>query len=120
MFKILDMTKDNLIAFRVEGRIEKSDYDKINALLKKTEKEHDKVKLYIDLEDIDKIEPKALWEDFKTYFSHIGKVKKVAVVGQGGIGKTFTKLANPFAKAEVKFFLYKETIEARNWIMEEE
>ncbi|MCF8230235.1 MAG: hypothetical protein K9J24_14915 [Bacteroidales bacterium] len=35
MFKLLDLTKDNLIAFRVSGHIEESDYEKINTLLEK-------------------------------------------------------------------------------------
>lgn len=83
MFKLLDLTKDNLIAFRVSGHIEESDYEKINTLLEKTEREFDSIKLYIDLEEIQGIEPMALWEDFKTYFKHVAKAKKAAIVGKG-------------------------------------
>lgn len=116
MFDILSLTQDNLIGFRVEGNIEKSDYEKIQALLDKTEREYEKLKLYIEIGKIDGITMQALWQDFKTYFGHVGKLSKVAIVGSGGIEKMLTKLTNPFVSAEVRFFGFNESISARNWI----
>lgn len=116
MFEMLDMTKDNLLAFKVKGEIRKEDYDKINDILEKTGKEHEKLKLFIDMESIEGIKPAALWEDFKTYFRHIGKIRRIAVVGESGITKTLTQMANPFIRGKVKFFPREETVPAREWI----
>lgn len=116
MFVILDLTRDNLIGFRVEGKIEKSDYEKIQALLDKTEREYEKLKLYIEIGNIEGMSFEALWEDFKTWFGHIRKLSKVAVTGKGGVEKVLTKLTNPFVSAEVRFFSFNETSKARDWI----
>ncbi len=118
MFKILDITKDNLIAFTVKGKVEKTDYDKLTPLLEKTEREFDTRKLYIEIEEIGGIEPAALWEDFKLYFLHVKNFEKVAIVGQSDAIEKVTKLAKPFISGETKFFNEKEAVDAKRWIQE--
>jgi hypothetical protein len=39
LFEFTDLTKDNVIAFKAYGKIEERDYDKLMALLEKTERE---------------------------------------------------------------------------------
>lgn len=119
MFKILDITKDNLIAFQVKGKVEKTDYDKLNPLLEKTGREYDSRKLYVEILEIEGIEPAALWEDFKVYFKHIRNFNKVAIVGQSGVIEKLAKLSKPFISGDVKFFNDTETLIARNWIQEQ-
>ena len=116
MFNILDFTKDNLIAFRVEGKVEEKDYEKLNALLEKTQRDHDTLKLYIEIKELEGIEPMALWEDFKTYFKHVRKADKIAIVGYGDLMKGLSKLSNPFVSGEVKFFEEKEVHLAKQWV----
>ncbi len=118
MFKILDITKDNLIAFKVKGKIEKADYDKLTPLLEKTEREFDTRKLYVEIEEIGGIEPAALWEDFKLYFLHVKNFEKVAIVGQGDAIEKVTKLTQPFVSGEIRFFEEKEASDAKGWIQE--
>ncbi len=118
MFHILDFTKDNLIAFQVEGKVEKADYDKLKPLLEKTEKEYDTRKLYIEIKDIEGIEPSALWEDFKVYFKHIKNFDKIAIVGPGNIEKKLSNLSKPFVSGELRFFEISQAITARDWVME--
>ena len=110
MFKILDITKDNLIAFNVKGKVEKADYDKLTPLLEKTEREFDTRKLYVEIENIEGIEPAALWEDFKIYFLHIKNFDKIAIVGQSGFIEKLTNLTKPFVSGELRFFEKKEAI----------
>ena len=52
MFEILDITKDNVIAFKATGKIEEADYDKIIPLMEKTEREGNPVRLFIEIGDI--------------------------------------------------------------------
>ena len=118
MFEILDITKDNLIAFKVRGKVEKKDYDKLTPLLEKTEREFDTRKLYFEIEEIEGIEPSALWEDFKIYFQHIKNFDKIAVVGKGGVVEKLTNLTGPFVSGEIKFFEVGEAVIARKWIDE--
>ncbi len=116
MFEILDFTKDNLIAFKVRGKIEKKDYKKLQSLLEKTEREFEFLKLFIEFNDPVKITLEALAEDFKTYFSHINEIDKVAIVGSNGIEKGISKISDLFIDAEIKYFPCSEINSAREWI----
>ncbi|MFP4468663.1 MAG: STAS/SEC14 domain-containing protein [Bacteroidales bacterium] len=120
MFHILDFTKDNLIAFQVDGKVKKEDYDKLKPLLEKVEKDYDTQKLYLELKNIEGIDLPALWEDFKVYFKHIRNFDKIAVVGSGDIEKKLSSLSNPFVSGEVRFFNVSESVTAREWLKAEE
>ncbi len=121
MFTILDFTKHNLIAFKVKGKIEKADYDKLNALLEKTAREYDRQKVYLEIEpeDVEGIEPKALWEDIKTFFKHIKNLDKLAIVSNSPVVEKTAKISKPFVSGEVKYFSDKEAITAREWVKED-
>ncbi len=116
MFEILDITRNNVIAFKVKGKVEKKDYDKLTPLLEKTEREFDKRRLYVEIEDIEGIEPAALWEDFKVYFLHIKNFDKIAIIGRRGVIEKLTNLTGPFVSGEIKFFETGEAVNAREWI----
>ena len=116
MFKILDFTKDNIIAFKASGKIQKTDYEMLDPLLEKTEKEHPFIKLFIMIGDIEGITPEALMKDIITYFKHVKNVNKAAIVGEGKAEKTITKIADPFIKGDLKYFPLEEMDVAREWI----
>ncbi|MFP4557311.1 MAG: STAS/SEC14 domain-containing protein [Bacteroidales bacterium] len=117
MFKVLDITKNNLTAFKVQGKITKSDYDKLNALFEKNKREYVTQKLYIEIDTIESITAKALWEDFKTYFAHVKNFDKIAIIGESKLVKILTKLSKPFVSGDVKFFNTSEASKAKEWIM---
>lgn len=116
MFKILDLTYENLIAVEVNGYLKKEDYEKVNPLIDKAVKEHGKIKLYLFLTDIGGIEVKAFVEDVKTYLRHFRDMEKIAVVGDNGWQKVWTELAAPFISGKTKYFNKTETAEAQFWI----
>lgn len=117
MFKILDFTKRDLIAISINGKIKENDYDKVTPLIEKTVKEYDKFKLYIQIDNIEGIEPKAFRKDVKTYFKHFSDVSKIAVVGETDWQKLWSDLASPFVSGEIKFFPHGKVVDAREWIM---
>ncbi len=117
MFKIHDKTSKELIALTVDGKITKSDYDKVTPLIDKTVKEYGKVKLYIEIDRIEGIEPKAFKEDVKTYLKHFKDIDKIAVVGKNKWEKLWSGLANPFTSGEIKYFDHDKIVEAQKWIM---
>ncbi|MFW5819673.1 MAG: STAS/SEC14 domain-containing protein [Bacteroidota bacterium] len=116
MFKVLDFTKDNIIAIKASGKIQKSDYQMLDPLLEKTEKEHPSIKLYILIGDIDGITPEAFMKDVITYFKHIKNVDKAAIVGGGKAEKSIAKIADPFIKGDLKYFPLEDMEIARKWI----
>ncbi len=117
MFKILDFTKENLTALQVEGKVTKDDYEKLSALFEKNEREYDKQKLYFEIDKIEGITAKALWEDLKIYLTHVKNFEKVAIIGDSDMVKTLTKLSSPFISGDVKFFNIREASKAKDWIM---
>jgi hypothetical protein len=118
MFNILEFTQNNLIAFEVTGKIEKKDYEKLKAILEKTEREYVDLRLFIELSDLKGMTLPALMEDIKTYFKHIRKVKKVAIVGRNGVDQELTRITDFFISANARYFTKKEYEKAKNWIRE--
>jgi TRAP-type uncharacterized transport system substrate-binding protein len=118
MFKILDLTRDNLIAFKVTGKVKKADYDVLNTMLKNAEQNYDTIKLYIELESIEGIEPEAVWEDIKSYFKHFKDLSKIAIVSTDDRIKTLTKISKPFIEGQARYFHENELITARAWVSE--
>lgn len=54
-----------------------------------------------------------------TDFKHVSKLEKVAVFGKDKHHeKTWAKLADPFMKADVKYFPLEEKVIAEDWIKE--
>jgi hypothetical protein len=118
MFNILDFTQNNVIAFEVTGKIEKEDYEKLIPLLEKTEREYDKINLFIELHELKGMTMKALLEDIKTYFKNIRKVRKAAIIGRNGFDQGITEITNFVVHAEIRYFTKKEYESARKWITE--
>lgn len=118
MFKVLDLTKNDLIAIQVDGKLKKEDYDKVTPVIEKTVREYGKIRLYIQLDDVDGIEPKAFREDVKTYLKHFKHMKKIAVVGKNRWEKMWSNLSGPFISGEVKYYEFPEIKKAREWIQQ--
>lgn len=116
MFEFKDLTKDDVIAFKAAGKIEAKDYEKLNPLLEKTERDNKALKLLIEIGEITGITAKALLKDIATYIKHVRKVEKVAVVGDHKAEKNWVKVADPFIRADIRQFPLAEKAEAESWI----
>ena len=116
MFDILDITKNNVIAFKAHSTIEGQDYEKLEPLLEKTEREGKSLHLYLEIGDIRRVTVKGFFKDIATYFKHVRHVEKVAVVGDKKPEKNWAKIADPFIKAEIRYFPVEERDRAREWI----
>ncbi|MFW6369819.1 MAG: STAS/SEC14 domain-containing protein [Bacteroidota bacterium] len=116
MFRVLDFTKDDVIAIHAEGKITKHDYEKINPLIDKTVREKDHVKLFIELDEVEAIKPDAFVEDVKAYLKNFNKIEKVAVTGDSSWQKIISKISSPFVAGKVKYFPKNQAIEAQRWI----
>ena len=113
----MDLTKDNVVAIRISGKIEAKDYEKLTPVIEKTEREGKPVRLFIRLEDIEGITGLAILKDIVTYFKHAKNMEKVAVVGEGDYKEDmWAKAASSFVKADVKYFPVEQQILAEDWI----
>lgn len=118
MFKVLDYTKDDVIAIQVEGNITKADYEKINPLIDKTVHEFEKIKFFILMNNIDAIKPEAMVSDVKMYLNHYAHISKVAVAGDKTWQRIIAGIANPFILGKIKYFPKEDVENALQWIKE--
>jgi hypothetical protein len=118
MFKLLNLTKDNLIAIKIDGKVRKEDYQMITPLINGRVKDYGKIRMYIEIESIEGIEPAALKEDLKTYLRHFNHMEKIAVVGKSKWQKLWSKLASPFVSGEMNYYSKEEITDAVRWILE--
>lgn len=116
MFKILDISNENVIALKVTGQVKAEDYDKITPLLDQAIQEHGSIRCLADVSSLKGVKPEAFWKDFWFSIKHAQKFEKVAVVGAGPIIAGLSKLSAPFTRAEVKTFDEQEIMAATVWI----
>ena len=111
-----DKTQGDLIAVVAEGKIDKSDYDKVWPLVEQKVKEHGKIRVYIEARDIDMITLRALYEEVKMDVKYFRDFSKAAVVGD----KTWKQMAafafNLITSGEARFFEFDEKQEAWEWV----
>jgi hypothetical protein len=115
MFKILDFTKDNLIALQVKEEVEKSDYEVLNILLENTAHSYETMRLYLEVTNSE-IEPEAIWQEISSYFRHFKDLNKVAIVGPDESYQAISDSVKPMITGEAKYFNITHLSTARHWI----
>jgi hypothetical protein len=115
MFKILDFTKDNLIALQVRDKAEKTDYEVLNILLENTAHSYETIRLYLEVNNSE-IEPETVWKEIESYFIHFRDLNKVAIVSPDERYKTITESARHIIPGEAKYFKTSQLSLARQWI----
>ncbi len=116
MFEILDSTKKNVIALKVDDKVKKEDYEKIIPVLDTMIREYGKIRCLAEVSEMSSVEPAAFWKDLKFSLKHADKFEKVAVVGAKSFINALSKLSSPFTSAEVKTFDKDEIVKAAEWI----
>lgn len=116
MIHILDQSKDDLVAFRISGDVNRSDYDVMLPLLQERIRQHGKIRVYAEVQEVEDFTLRALWEDIKFDITHGSDFSKVALVGDRKWIDWLTVMAKPFTTAEVKYFDFTQRQLAWEWI----
>jgi hypothetical protein len=74
------------------------------------------LRLLLRLEDFRGWEVKALWQELKFDLRHMNDPGRIAVVGDTVLEEWVTRLAAPFAKAEMRFYRFEQENDARRWL----
>jgi hypothetical protein len=120
MFKELELTQGNVVAIEINGRITNEDYVKLDTLIKKAEREHNRTRLFIHVNDIGGIELQDMAQDLKKYFKSVKNIEKAAIVGNDPIDKIIAKIADPYVEdsdGEVKYFPVSGYDAAKIWVV---
>ncbi|MBD1398361.1 STAS/SEC14 domain-containing protein [Pontibacter sp. JH31] len=116
MLQLLEESKEDLVALRLTGSIDKYDYQVMLPILEEKIKQYGKVRVYAELQEVEDLSLRALWEDLKFDFRHAADFNRVAIVGNRKWLDWLTVMASPFTTAKVKYFEHIDRDKALHWI----
>jgi hypothetical protein len=116
MLQLLEESREDLMAFRLTGSVDKHDYDVMLPILEEKIKQYDKVRVYAELQDVSDLSLRALWEELRFDFRHAADFNRVAVVGNQKWLDWLTIMATPFTTAKIKYFAPVNRDLALDWV----
>lgn len=116
MFEKLPFISDNVVGYKVEGKVNEADYESVGPELDQMVAEHGNLRMLVDLQDFEGIEPGAVLADLKLDMKHRNNVEKLAVVGDRKWEEWMTMLSRPFTTGEVRYFDGPQVEEAKEWV----
>lgn len=120
MIQILAGFPDNVVAAAAHGVVTKQDYrDTLVPPVELALRRYPKIRFYYDLgAQFFRMEPGAMWEDFKIGVEHLSRWERVAIVTDVEWVRHATNLFRFMMPGEVRIFATSETTAAREWITE--
>jgi hypothetical protein len=117
MYDVLDRTEANCIALRISGRLTTDDFERLRPYLKKCARAYNGLYVLFLMDDWHGWDSfSALWEDLKTDVLLNDDVERLAMVGETDWERWATRLTEPFARGDVRFFNRSELDVAWDWI----
>jgi hypothetical protein len=111
-----DKTVGDMIALVAEGKIEKADYDKVWPLVEQKVQEHGKIRVYVEVREIDMVTLRALYEEVKMDVKHFRDFSKAALVGDKTWKQMATLAVNFITSGEARYFDLEEKQQAWEWV----
>ncbi len=119
MLEFHQISDTNILEFTLDGAFTKADFDQLAEKADEMIEEFGTIKMIEIIRHIGKMEPAAIWADFKWTPRHMKYLTHVAVVAdKKWIGWIVGPL-RAFISAEVLSFHLDEIEDARRWIAEE-
>lgn len=121
MVQQIDLAASHVLAFRIEKEISEKEMNEVLSVIRNKMEQNHSFNLYLELSEMPKIKPEALWDSLKFSFSSLGeylkKLEKGAVVSDE---KWLRKAAEVEDKllpgVDERSFSMNEIEEARKWI----
>ena len=106
----------NIIEFFIDGDVTKDDMESALLACDLFIKEHDKIRILKRVDRIGSMDPGMVWENMKWGWRNISHITHVAAVADKKWAEIWTKMANPFVSAELRFFSTDELEKAQEWL----
>jgi hypothetical protein len=116
MYHLENPKSGNFIIITVNGKIKGEDYERVVPRLEKIFDSNDKLRLLIKIENIEGIEPDAVWKDLKFTARHFNDIERLGVMGDDSMSQWIARLSKPFTTADVRHFDEDEENEAERWV----
>ena len=117
MIDLFSTNSDQVVALKINGKIETPDFKKIAEAAEEVLKMHKKVRLLVEIERLDGISLDALIEDLRFGLKHFRDVERKAVVSDKHWHETLARLSNKlFPGIEIRHFPADQRDQALEWI----
>ncbi len=116
MITPIDFQNDNIVGFRMTGKITQDDIKPWADKLDRKGDQLGKLRVYVEADDMDAVTAKAALADMKFDVTHLGDFDKAAFVSDDTWTKISTFLADLVPSINAKQFSLDEKEAARQWI----
>lgn len=119
MLTFIDFEESNVVGIRINGKITDEEFDRVIERFEEKFDEHEKVRLYAEMENFGGMEVKAFFKDLKFGLTNFSKFEREAVVTDKKWAQQFATISDPLVPTvDVKAFSYADREEAKAWITE--
>jgi hypothetical protein len=115
----IELTECNdgcLLEVRLTGKLVKRDYETLSPTVAHLIKRHAKIRMLVDVQELQGWTAGALWEDLKFDAKHFTDIERLAIVGESTWEEGLTAFCKPFTTAEIRHFALADVAEARSWL----
>jgi len=116
MIEQLSAPSDNVLAFKLSGKLHDEDYKTFVPAVDAAIQKVGKVRLLAQFHDFKGWDLHALWDDIKFSTTHCTKIDRIALVGEKTWEKWMAKVCKPFTMAKVQYFDAGDVDAARAWL----
>jgi hypothetical protein len=118
MIDVLNGTSENVLGFKLSGKLHDADYKSFVPKVDAAIAEQGKVRILAQFHDFHGWDAKALWDDIKFSTTHCTKVERIALVGEKKWEEWMAKVCKPFTMAKIKYFDAADLEKAWKWLEE--
>lgn len=118
MFEKLSESSGNVVGYKIVGKLEPSDFEKLEPEVKALVEKEGTIRLLFDMAGYEGESARALIADYKFGRAFQNKIKKMAVVGDTTLEKWLTRLTQVVYATEARFFLSSDIGKAWAWLRE--
>jgi hypothetical protein len=118
MIELMSIGSDEVIAYRIKGRVETDEFERIAGFIEEKLKTHNKLRAYAEIEDLEGMSLEAFLKDLKFGLKNHNRFDKAVVVtDKQWIRKVVRIEEKLFPWIEMKYFPFAEKQQAVDWIM---
>lgn len=117
MIELLSVGTENVIGYRIAGKIETDDFDRIASFIEENLKTHDKVRVFAEIEDIQGMSLEVFLKDLKFGMKYYDRFEKAVVItDKEWIRKVVEIEGRLFPGIEARCFPLSERKAAIEWV----
>lgn len=113
-----ELDRGRVLRVTISGNLSAGDYGPFVAEAEGLISLWGRLRLLVELHEIDGFSLGAIWEDLKFDLEHFRDIERLAVVGEKHWHVWMTEICRPFVAGEARFFSRSHIDEARAWLLE--